>query len=323
MSQTASHFAVCGSNMDSEKIRHSVKGVSSCAFPYGTDESEGHCYSQLDAQTFCVRGENYLTDQVKNPSVSSLFDLMHVDIFKCESKLGHLAARDDSWLRRAREAGDDRFYLVITYITPVSPFVHLILYYAVQPDRVKKLPHVENLWQQFCEVSTKGEAFRNERWKVIPRIADGPWMVRKSVGTKPALLATKLTHTWIFSKGPNSDIPVTPPIPADQRDENTPTYVTDKGPGPYLEVDCDVASSKMAYVLVSMLQNSAKYLVIDLGFAVEPREKDTLPEAVLGSIRLSRIDLQCVPSVELSENDEVLGSPGVKYSQLNDISDNH
>lgn len=246
--------------MDSDKIRHSVKGVNAYNFPLGTDDSEGHCYAQLDAQTFSVRGENYLVDQVKSPSVPSLFDLMHVDIFKCESKIGHLAARDDSWLRRAREAGDNRFYLVVTYVTPVSPFVHLILYYAVQPERVKNLPHVESIWQQFCELSPKGEAFRNERWKVIPRVADGPWMVRKSVGTKPALLATKLTHTWIFSKGPESDIPVTPPIPADMRNESTSAYVTDSGPGPYLEVDCDVASSKMAYVLVSMLQNSAKYV---------------------------------------------------------------
>ena len=30
------------------------------------------------------------------------------------------------------------------------------------------------------------------------------------------------------------------------------------GPGPYLAADCDVSSSSMAYVLVSLLQSSAK-----------------------------------------------------------------
>lgn len=68
--------------------------------------------------------------------------------------------------------------------------------------------------------------------QVIPRIAEGNWMVKRAVGTKPALLGTKLTHDWV---------------------------VTDR----YLDVSVDVASSSMASVLVGMLQQYAKYVPCD------------------------------------------------------------
>lgn len=35
---------------------------------------------------------------------------------------------------------------------------------------------------------------RNQRFKLIPRIVGGPWMVRKAVGSTPVLLGTKIRH---------------------------------------------------------------------------------------------------------------------------------
>jgi len=35
---------------------------------------------------------------------------------------------------------------------------------------------------------------RNARFKLIPRVIGGPWMVRKAVGSTPVLLGTKITH---------------------------------------------------------------------------------------------------------------------------------
>ena len=37
---------------------------------------------------------------------------------------------------------------------------------------------------------------RNSVFKVIPRIAEGSWMVRQAVGTTPALLGNKLTTKY-------------------------------------------------------------------------------------------------------------------------------
>jgi len=66
-------------------------------------------------------------------------------------------------------------------------------------------------------------------FKVIPRIAEGNWMVKRAVGTKPALLGQKLTHQWT---------------------------ITDR----YLDISCDVGTSRVATALVGMLQQYAKYV---------------------------------------------------------------
>lgn len=38
---------------------------------------------------------------------------------------------------------------------------------------------------------------RNTRFKLIPRVTGGPWMVRKAVGSTPVLLGTKITHRCV------------------------------------------------------------------------------------------------------------------------------
>ena len=68
----------------------------------------------------------------------------------------------------------------------------------------------------------------NPHMQVIPRIAEGSWMVKKAIGTKPAILGLKLQHDW---------------------------RMTDR----YLDVTCDVGSSKMASALTGMLVKYAKY----------------------------------------------------------------
>lgn len=330
-------------------------------YPLGPEKEGNHCYSQLDATTFQVRGPRYLHDKAKVPSAPAVFDLMHVDIFLSNDKIGNVASRRDSWLRAAREAGDPRYYLVILYVTPAAPYLHLILYYAVNEDRLAALPHAAKLWAQFTAHGPEADAFRNDRWKVIPRIAEGSWVVQRAVGSKPALLAQKLTHTWIIndgvmddeagqqagsasgpaavgSSGANCGGPAgtgsssssashngssaTAAATSVGCDANLPhaasrmrggSVVSNTGPGPYIEADCDVASSNMAFVLVSLLQQYAKYIVIDLGFAIEPRSDDECPEVVIGSVRLSRVDVTKPAMVTAEPGDMLLGQIGVTH----------
>jgi len=319
---TDTPISIRGSNMDSDKLRSSMPDdASPYTFPLGPDTNGEHCWSQLDATTFQVRGPDYLEDKVKISSEPAMFDLMHFDIFRSNDKIGNVAARRDSWLRAARKAGDTRYYLVVVYVTPSAPYIHLALYYAVQPERVRASSNFAALWKQFTAHGPEGDAFRNERWKVIPRVAEGSWIVTNAVGAKPALLATKLTHTWIICDGivDNNNLSNntnTVEIADTGCSSTGPgrgrggSFSTVSGPGPYLECDCDVASSSMAYVLVSLLQSYAKYIVIDLGFAIEPRENENLPEVVLGSVRLSRIDVDRPIIVDAEPQDWILGSEG-------------
>jgi len=242
--------------MDSSSV---LKAIPESALPYpllrGDAGGRDHSHSTLPADSFEVRGPNYIVDKKKMPSDGPLFDLMHVDMLRSESKLGNLAARGDSWLRRAREVGDTRYYLVVTYVTTSSPYIHLIIYFAVRPESFSTHPRFEGLWKRFTEEGAAGDTFRNERWKVIPRIQEGAWIVKTAVGTVPALLGTKLAHTWIICNDGGSNNKGAGVAVGGGAAPNVNAF---KGPGPYLETDCDVSSSTAAGILVSMLQGYAK-----------------------------------------------------------------
>lgn len=233
--------------------------------PPGVSVEGEHCYSTLGAEIFPVRGLDYMDDGVKVPSEDSLFSLAHVGLFEAPGKVSHLATRADMFYTKARAAGDTRFYLIVVFQVPGGDRVHLALYYAATPAQLAADPKTHALWKRFL---AGDDAYRNSRWKVIPSIAEGNWIVKKSVGTKPALLGTKIQHDWLV------------------RDT-------------YIECNVDVASSSMASVLTGMLQQYAKYLVIDLGFVLQGESETELPERCLGTVRLSRPDLSKAVKVRL------------------------
>lgn len=92
------------------------------------------------------------------------------------------------------------------------------------------------------------------------------------------------------------------------------TIDVSSGPAPYIEADCDVASSSMAYMLVSLLQQYAKHIVIDLGFTIEPRAEEECPEVVMGVVRLSRMDVSLPPLIKAEPGDIVLGTTDVSHA---------
>ncbi len=47
----------------------------------------------------------------------------------------------------------------------------------------------------------EADARRNKKFKLIPNIPQGSWIIRQSVGTTPVLLGQKLTTKYF--KGPN------------------------------------------------------------------------------------------------------------------------
>ncbi|KAG5193127.1 hypothetical protein JKP88DRAFT_136536, partial [Tribonema minus] len=102
--------------------------------------------------------------------------------------------------------------------------------------------------------------FRNERFKLIPSIVEGPFLVRGAVGNKPALLGRKLTQRYY--RGAH-----------------------------YVETDVDVASSSVAAHIVSMCRGASNGLSVDLGIVLEGRARAELPERCLGVVRLNRLDL--------------------------------
>ena len=101
---------------------------------------------------------------------------------------------------------------------------------------------------------------RNASFKLIPHIVKGSFIIRQSVGSTPVLLGKKLKQYYFKS-------------------------------AKYIEVDVDVGSSYTAATVVNMVSGVTKTLVVDLAIVLEGKTQQELPESLLGTVRLDRIDL--------------------------------
>jgi len=105
------------------------------------------------------------------------------------------------------------------------------------------------------------DKYRDKRFKFIPRIVEGHWMLQKAVGTTPAILGTKVTQKYYYNKELN-----------------------------YFEVDCDVGSSTVAKQILQLVRGYCKTMTLDCIFLIEGQRSDELPEQLLGGVRLSAVD---------------------------------
>jgi hypothetical protein len=346
-----------------------------------------------------------------------------VEFFRAKhGRVRRLAERPDSFLAHARRSGDDRFIMIILLQAPLEPRGHHAMYFALPndafdpegetwktltPEARAARPAVQRCWERFL---AGDEEYRKPRWKVIPGIPEGGWVVQNTIGNKPALLATKLTHEFYYypppaypspaavasihgsaagsgagagaaageaSAGAAEETPAAaPPLPAGDVDSSSdsgewsgtpkPTQEaadveafagaissgvaaihgdsstsgsassstggaasgagarsSDDAPfagaggvggeeshmhstaragvvyGNYLELDCDVGSSKMATLMFDVINNNSKRVVVDLAFMVEAREMDELPEQILGTIRLVHPEILTTPVLDI------------------------
>ena len=98
---------------------------------------------------------------------------------------------------------------------------------------------------------------RDSRLKIIPRIAEGSWLVKKGVGTTPAILGRKVKQTYYRNSYKN-----------------------------YIEIDADVGSSVVAGKILSLVKSAATSLIIELSFLLQGESEDELPESMLTGVRI-------------------------------------
>eukprot|EP00854_Cymbomonas_tetramitiformis_P012535 gene12535-14814_t len=118
-------------------------------------------------------------------------------------------------------------------------------------------PDPETLLGKFLYGDDK---FRNARFKLIPSIAKGPWVVQRSVGTTPLLVGGALKID--FHQGER-----------------------------YFEVDIDIGSSAVANSVVRFVFGYARYIVVDIAYLVQANTEEELPEQLLGTLRIAYLDL--------------------------------
>jgi Protein ENHANCED DISEASE RESISTANCE 2, C-terminal len=105
------------------------------------------------------------------------------------------------------------------------------------------------------------DQFRNDTFKLIPRVVEGNFIVKKAVGSKPSILGKKLRQYYIQNAR-------------------------------YLELVLDIGSDAIAQRIVKLAQGYAKTLHVDMMIVLEGTSEATLPERILGGFRLKNVDFK-------------------------------
>ncbi|CBN79393.1 conserved unknown protein [Ectocarpus siliculosus] len=212
-------------------------------------------------------------------------------------------------VRRLAKKG--QFLVIVNLQVPGNPPLSMVLYYAVPvpPGGVPeegaggKTTAFLDLFRRFVDLGPKhnsdegdgsvseydeegegigdaggggrlpGDDLRNMRFKLFPAILEGPWIVRKAVGSKPTLIAQKLTCRYFRTRS-------------------------------YFEVDIDIGSSVVAYNTVSLAIGYAKSLCVDMGFCIQGETDDEFPEVLLGVVRLKKMDVLLADNLGANEDPE-------------------
>jgi Protein ENHANCED DISEASE RESISTANCE 2, C-terminal len=256
-----------------------VLGSPLPTFPVGAKiGSHNNCISEPDPSDFVVRGPNYLEDRKKFASGEYVFPFRGVDLFLTDSCPENVGSNPSVFGGKLRTKP--------TFIVNFRlPWGVLILYYEIpsnlvpylrareEPDYDKtKIPDMNTLSNpercvaRFLSGTVEN---RNDTLKIVPVVVDGPWVVKSVVGGKPALIGKKVPIAYTYQ----------PP----QKDNDSTKEL-------YLEADLDVAASSAARGILSVARSYTQVLTLNIGFVVEGRAHDELPEQMLSGTRLHGLD---------------------------------
>ncbi|KAG0553541.1 hypothetical protein KC19_12G018800 [Ceratodon purpureus] len=230
-----------------EEMFTKLSGLRKCVGP-----NDPHGWSDPGGKGFIVRSRLYNDDGLKIPGGEPLLQLLAVDWLKSEKRIDHVAKLPNSCVQS--DAGKKApFILVINLQVPAKPNYSLVLYF-VSDKPIRK----GSLLDRFANGDN---AFRNSRFKLIPSIVEGYWVVKRAVGTKACLLGKAVTCNYL-------------------REDN------------FLEIDVDIGSSSVARNVVGLVLGYVTSIVVDLAVLIEATSADELPEYILGTVRIDRMKLE-------------------------------
>ncbi|TVU30350.1 hypothetical protein EJB05_21966 [Eragrostis curvula] len=199
-------------------------------------------WAMTDPTTFLIRGETYLHDRIKIKANSTLMQMVGADWIKSDKREDDLAGRAGGLVQ-----------------VPGSTTYSLALYYMMDTP-LEKVPLLERF-------VNGDDSFRNSRFKLIPYISKGSWIVKQSVGKKACLVGQALEINYF--RGSN-----------------------------YLELGVDIGSSTVARGVVSLVLGYLNNLVIEMAFLVQGNTQEELPEFLLGTCRLNYLDASKAVSID-------------------------
>jgi len=210
-----------------------------------------------------VRGKDYLQSKKKALSEEPVFALTDLFLLKLDKATENVA----QYLLPRSTPG---FTFVVNIMVPGDDkrgHTHLVVFWndtkgmgEEEDDESASNPFNTSLARFVFGDGPTFDMQRNQAFKLIPHVVDGSWVIKQSVGATPVLLGNKLRQA--YHRGSN-----------------------------YFEVDIDIASSTVARNVVGLVEKSTRTVVVDLAILMEGKKEDELPERLLGTVQLNRIDM--------------------------------
>ncbi|XP_010557338.1 PREDICTED: protein ENHANCED DISEASE RESISTANCE 2-like isoform X2 [Tarenaya hassleriana] len=208
-------------------------------------------WTETDPSTFLIRGKTYLEDRKKVKAKGTLMKMIAADWLKSDKREDDLGSRPGGIVQKYAEKGGPEFFFIVNIQVPGSTTYSLVLYYVMSTP-IEEHP----LLYSFVNGD---DAYRNSRFKLIPYISKGSWIVKQSVGKKACLIGQALDMNYFRGKN-------------------------------YIELGVDIGSSTVARGVVSLVLGYLNNLVIEMAFLVQANTEEELPEYLLGTCRLNHLD---------------------------------
>lgn len=228
--------------------------MSGSAASNGAKAGAENSWCSIDASSYKVRDKRYLEDRLKSASDQAMCALVAVDLFESDVDVVQVARCPEvGTVHRLRARGEQRRLLLINFrVVPL----HFVIIWAL-PDDLGSGP-AQRLLEKFMTCMSTKE--RNMRLKVIPNILDGPWVARKTTGSRPAIL------------GKN--------IPIDY-------YHGDR----YMEISINIGVSALGSRVARVMKFAIKRVNMEMAFVIEGQAEAELPERCFGGYRLQYPDI--------------------------------
>ncbi|VEU39756.1 unnamed protein product [Pseudo-nitzschia multistriata] len=228
-------------------------------------------WSEPSARNYQVRSNNYLATRIKESSEEAAFRLITVDLVNTKTPIytgmcSHPGERVQMALERERQTGMrelPEFIFAVNLCIPAQTIYHAVFYYGIDKATLDEIKNNETAFGRIMNKFIFGDSdsYRNDTFKLIPSIIEGNYVVRKGVGTKPAILGKKIKQYYV-------------------RDDR------------YFEIIVDIASDAVAKRVTKLCLGYIKTIVVDMMFVLEGNEESTLPERIFGGVTIKNLDFK-------------------------------
>jgi len=241
----------------------------------GDDWSNGlHTWSEAPHDQFRIRGRYYTAKGhklkgKKGPSAKEGYVLENVCLIPTEGRIEHTMAH---FRLPPRPPGSPLDFVVVFQLPSGAegqPRANLLLRYVrkVEFDQQVEERDAGVFADLIAKCEASGSTFAADRIKILPFLTGGaPWIMAKAVNNQPGLICAALNTLQFAGEG-------------------------------YLEVDIDIEGFKpspftgLAKQILAIVRPKVASLVIDLAFMLQGDKEAELPERLIGSARLCRINI--------------------------------